>query len=83
MPPATATRVPKVKCCTSRPKCSRCPLRMMAEGSLPSGYAVKKRRLVDPAGRLVKKGEKTASAKQLRKAIKKAEKAARRLPQAA
>jgi hypothetical protein len=56
---------------------------MMAEGSLPSGYAVKKRRLVDPAGRLVKKGEKTASAKQLRKAIKKAEKAARRLPQAA
>ncbi len=56
---------------------------MMAEGSLPSGYAVKKRRLVDPAGKLVKKSKKTASARQLRKAIKQAKKAARRLPQAA
>ncbi len=56
---------------------------MMAEGSLPPGYVVKKRRLVDPTGKLVKKGKKTASAKQLRKAIKKAKKAARRLLQAA
>ena len=61
-------RVPKVKCCTSRPRCKRCPLRMLAEGSLPEGYAVKKRRLVDPAGQPVKKGKKSASAKKLKRA---------------
>jgi hypothetical protein len=41
---------------------------MLAEGSLPEGYAVKKRRLVDPAGEPVKKGKKSASAKKLRRA---------------
>lgn len=37
---------PKKKCCTSKPKCKRCPLRMMANGTLPDGYTVKKRKLV-------------------------------------
>ena len=37
---------PKKKCCSDRPKCKRCPLRMLAEGTLPDGYTVKKRRLV-------------------------------------
>lgn len=37
---------PKKKCCTSKPKCKRCPLRMMANGTLPNGYTVKKRKLV-------------------------------------
>lgn len=37
---------PKKKCCTSKPKCKRCPLRMLAEGTLPDGYTVKKRKLV-------------------------------------
>ena len=37
---------PKKKCCTSKPKCGRCPLRMLAEGTLPNGYTVKKRKLV-------------------------------------
>jgi hypothetical protein len=59
---------------------------MLAEGSLPTGYAVKKRRLVDPVGKPVKKGKKSPSAKQLRKAVKKARKArkaTRRFPDAA
>lgn len=38
--------MPKKKCCTSKPKCQRCPLRMLAEGTLPDGYTVKKRKLV-------------------------------------
>ncbi|GGF55871.1 hypothetical protein GCM10011519_32270 [Marmoricola endophyticus] len=37
---------PKTKCCVSSSKCGRCPLRMLKEGTLPEGYAVKKRRLV-------------------------------------
>lgn len=41
-----AGRKPKKKCCVSKPKCRRCPLRMLAEGTLPDGYTVKKRRLV-------------------------------------
>lgn len=37
---------PKKKCCVSKPKCSRCPLAMLAKGTLPDGYTVKKRKLV-------------------------------------
>lgn len=37
---------PKKKCCTSKPKCARCPIRMLAEGTLPPGYTVKKRKLI-------------------------------------
>jgi len=36
----------KKKCCDSRPRCDRCPIRLLKEGRLPSGYAVHKRRLV-------------------------------------
>lgn len=39
-------KLPKKKCCVSMPKCKRCPLRMMAAGTLPDGYTVKKRKLV-------------------------------------
>ena len=38
--------LPKTKCCVSKDKCGRCPLRMLKEGTLPDAYAVKKRRLV-------------------------------------
>lgn len=41
-----ALKPPKTKCCVSSSKCGRCPLRMLKEGTLPDGYAVKKRRLV-------------------------------------
>lgn len=65
---------PKTKCCTSRPKCGRCPLVMLCEGTLPEGYTVKKRRLVDPKGKPAKK-------QKVAKAVKKSRK--RRLPVAA
>ena len=39
-------RLPKKKCCQDKPRCKRCPLRALAEGTLPPGYTVKKRRLV-------------------------------------
>ncbi|MGJ9414192.1 hypothetical protein ACHAAC_15925 [Aeromicrobium sp. CF4.19] len=37
---------PKKECCTSKPRCKRCPIRMMKDGTLPDGYTVKKRKLV-------------------------------------
>lgn len=37
---------PKSECCASKPRCKRCPIRMLDEGTLPKGYTVKKRRLV-------------------------------------
>lgn len=41
-----ASKLPKTKCCVSKPKCGRCPLRMLKDGTLPDGYTVKKRTLV-------------------------------------
>ena len=37
---------PKKECCVDKSRCSRCPIRMLAEGTLPAGYTVKKRKLV-------------------------------------
>ena len=37
---------PKKECCSSKPQCKRCPIRMLAAGTLPEGYTVKKRKLV-------------------------------------
>jgi hypothetical protein len=48
-------KLPKRECCVSRKKCDRCPLRMLKEGSLPSGYTVKKRKLVRVDGKKVTK----------------------------
>ncbi len=45
-PSATVAKLPKKKCCVSAPKCNRCPLRMLKEGSLPEGYTVHTRKLV-------------------------------------
>ncbi|WP_293784700.1 hypothetical protein [uncultured Aeromicrobium sp.] len=30
----------------SKPRCKRCPIRMLKDGTLPEGYTVKKRKLV-------------------------------------
>jgi hypothetical protein len=38
--------LPKQKCCVSKDRCKRCPIRMLKEGTLPEGYTVKKRKLV-------------------------------------
>jgi hypothetical protein len=32
---------PKKKCCASSPRCSRCPVRLLAEGKLSAGDAKK------------------------------------------
>jgi hypothetical protein len=48
-------KLPKTECCVSRNRCDRCPLRMLKEGSLPSGYTVKKRKLVRVDGKKVTK----------------------------
>jgi hypothetical protein len=48
-------KLPKTECCVSRSKCNRCPLRMLKEGTLPSGYTVKKRKLVRVDGKKVTK----------------------------
>lgn len=37
---------PKKKCCVTKPRCKRCPIRMLSNGTLPDGYTVKKRKLV-------------------------------------
>ncbi len=49
--------MPKKKCCSDKPACKRCPLRMMKEGTLPEGYTVKKRKLV----KVDKSGKKSSS----------------------
>lgn len=41
-----ALKLPKTKCCVSKSRCDRCPIRMLKEGDLPSGYGVHKRVLV-------------------------------------
>lgn len=43
---SSVAKLPKKKCCESRTRCGRCPLRMLKEGTLPEGYTVHKRKLV-------------------------------------
>ena len=48
-------KLPKMECCVSKSQCGRCPLRMLKEGTLPTGYTVKKRKLVRVDGKKVTK----------------------------
>ncbi len=48
-------KLPKIECCESRKRCGRCPIRMLKEGTLPSGYTVKRRKLVRLDGKKVTK----------------------------
>ncbi|MBS4752401.1 hypothetical protein KG112_06205 [Nocardioides sp. zg-ZUI104] len=48
-------KLPKTKCCVSKKRCDRCPIRMLKEGTLPEGYTVKKRELVRVDGKKVTK----------------------------
>ncbi|GAA1930618.1 hypothetical protein GCM10009737_35720 [Nocardioides lentus] len=85
-------KVPKTKCCESRSKCDRCPLRMLKEGTLPVEYAVRKRRLVhadtktpvskDELPKKVKKSTKPAKPSK-RKDAARVDRKGRRLPSAA
>ncbi len=55
--------MPKKKCCEDRPRCNRCPLKALAEGRLPAGYTVKKRKLVklDKADKVLAKSTRKAA----------------------
>lgn len=64
-------RKPKKSCCLSKPRCNRCPVRMLAEGRLPEGYAVKRRKLVKLETVAGKKHSKKHSKKQGKKQGKK------------
>ncbi len=57
-----ARGLPKQKCCVSKDRCKRCPIRMLKEGTLPSGYTVKKRKLVRVDGKKVTKKRLTKAA---------------------
>ena len=68
---SSSPRVPKVKCCVSKDKCGRCPLRMLKEGTLPEEYAVKRRRLVHAdSAKPVKKDDLKKAAKKAKKPTK-------------
>jgi hypothetical protein len=56
-----AVKLPKTKCCVSTTRCDRCPIRLLKEGALPSGYGVHKRKLVrlDATGKKAKKVKKS------------------------
>jgi hypothetical protein len=51
---------PKSKCCVSKSRCTRCPIRMLKEGTLPDGYTVKKRKLIKVDKKTAKKLAKAA-----------------------
>ena len=74
-----AIPLPKTKCCVSKSRCDRCPIRMLKEGTLPTGYGVHKRELVrvDSCGKPLSKKAAKKQAKQsgvkVGKKIKKAE----------
>jgi hypothetical protein len=64
--PGGVAKLPKKKCCVSRDRCGRCPLRMLKEGTLPAGYTVHKRKLVTveqiAARKAAKQGKKAGTA---------------------
>jgi len=64
-----ALKLPKTECCVSKTRCDRCPIRMLKEGSLPTGYGVRKRKLVrfDSTGTKVKKAKKADLAAAMRR----------------
>ena len=53
--------MPKSKCCVSKDRCQRCPIRMLKEGTLPDGYTVKKRKLVKATSGKKKSGAKVGT----------------------
>jgi len=60
---AKKPKLPKTECCVSKSKCSRCPLRMLKDGTLPDGLTVKRRKLVRAKdGKPVKKKDLKAAA---------------------
>ena len=52
---AKKAKLPKSRCCVSKSRCKRCPIRMLKDGTLPDGLTVKKRQLVTTDGKKVTK----------------------------
>lgn len=52
---APKSLLPKTECCGSKERCTRCPIMMLKQGTLPAGMTVKHRKLVGPDGRKVSK----------------------------
>lgn len=70
---------PKTKCCESKDKCSRCPLRLLKDGTLPDGYTVHHRKLVRTTAKgsgKIGKAELDRAVKQTAKQRKKGHRAA-------
>jgi hypothetical protein len=55
--------LPKTKCCVSKTRCDRCPIRLLKEGALPDGYGVRKRKLVKVEATGKKAGHKLGKVK--------------------
>lgn len=69
-------RRPKTKCCESSTRCGHCPVRLLKEGNLPDGYAVRHRRLVrDPEPESKKARRAKISKAELDVAVKRTKKA--------
>lgn len=75
MPSTPAVLRPKTKCCESRDKCSRCPLRLLKLGQLPDGYGVHRRKLV----RTTAVGAGKIGKSELERAVKQTTKARKRV----
>jgi hypothetical protein len=75
-----ALKLPKTECCVSKTRCDRCPIRLLKEGSLPSGYGVHKRKLVrlDATGKKAKKVKKADLAAAVRMEKKKQKKSGKK-----
>jgi hypothetical protein len=78
-----AVKLPKTKCCVSKTRCDRCPIRLLKEGGLPAGYGVHKRALVrldadgKPGGKKAGKVKKVKKA-ELEVAVRKQKKSAKK-----
>lgn len=52
---APKSLLPKTECCGSKERCTRCPIMMLKQGTLPEGMTVKHRKLVGADGKKVSK----------------------------
>ncbi|MDO7867302.1 hypothetical protein [Nocardioides jiangxiensis] len=52
---APKSLLPKTECCGSKERCTRCPILMLKQGTLPEGMTVKHRKLVGADGKKVSK----------------------------
>ena len=69
-----ALKLPKTECCVSKSRCDRCPIRMLKEGSLPSGYGVHKRALVRLDDQGKPKSKKAVKKSEIAAAVRKSKK---------